>query len=775
MIPCTTTEIHRWNALDDLDDDISDRVNDDLIPYDDVDDDVDDVDDLRQYEDPSLLLIDSDVTTDSSVDETNKTNDVSSDFSSHIDEDGLILALEDSTNRILRSRHQGMASKSRSINSTSNDIVTVRVKKSVKYGNQENSTKRNIRMTAANKKEIIRPLVFSSDRGGIVPPDIYTMYSDGTMNSLTPTEEELNQRKDNVMTVRVKKSVKYGKKENTLTEYKSRDIVQRPKINTIHSDGTISSVSISVDESSSSIIRHSQTEDIKPRVATIRSDGTIGYSDESNSAIVEKPVQRIATINGDGTISYREGNEIGDNETALVIHKPPSKIATIHSNGLISYSSAEANHSPTTQIATMRKSVSFDNVVTDTEENDAGENGGDDADFDEDMDDDICDKLDDSRYTRSLHSMPVLEEVTEEESPVHSESTLFKDQAQTLREEQPSWIDFEDQVEEQPSWIDFEEQEISLTPKETPKEKEPTWIELKQSPSATTFMTPRRSNDDGSYGEEVSTTSDNLTSSWLGLKGLAKFKNGAKYQSMENSTSASSNFTGKTFAQECKKGSWKNTMLRVETCSTSSQTERTDSPKDVESGGTGSTKRALRGKRPSYRGGYQLSDSDQDPPQNKTQVSCCFRRREWIVAFVLVLIGVTVGVASFFIMHTFFIDDVEDREKERTEEWTMVEAGSPFGTIASGEPLLSSAPSEAPIKPIDNGKFLAIQDTVVMNEVIRRARREIEVLIFDDDDLIGKVRTILSFKTPKFADMVSQHFLSFARSLYIPVSSACFP
>ena len=258
------------------------------------------------------------------------------------------------------------------------------------------------------------------------------------------------------------------------------------------------------------------------------------------------------------------------------------------------------------------------------------------------MDDDIFDNVDDSRYTRSLHSMPVLEEVTEEESPLHSESSARKENA-------------------------------SLTANEILNEAQPSWIELKPSPSATTFMTPRRSNDEWSYSEECQNTSDNLTSSWLGMKGFSsfqkKYKNGAKYQSMEENSSAPNE--RKTLPNTTK-GSWKNAMLRVETCSTSSQAEKNDSPKDLESGSTSGASQSLRDKFAFSRGDYLLSDGDEGSLSNKAKAPFCFRRREWIVAIVLVSVGVIVGVTSFFIMHRIFINEDEDRENGLTEEWTMV-------------------------------------------------------------------------------------------------------
>ena len=154
MIPCSGSEIHRWNALDDLDDDISDRVNDDLIPF---DDDDDEYEYEYEYGDPDLVVMDSFSSSDSTVEDSEKHKNSSNEYS-HFDEDGLILALDDSTNRKSRNRDDRVAKtgSSNSNSNSNNDIVNVRVKKSVKYGNKENTNKRTLGMTEVDKKSILR-------------------------------------------------------------------------------------------------------------------------------------------------------------------------------------------------------------------------------------------------------------------------------------------------------------------------------------------------------------------------------------------------------------------------------------------------------------------------------------------------------------------------------------------------------------------------------------------------------------------------------------------
>ena len=795
MIPCSASEIHRWNALDDLDDGISDRINDDLIPLDDYDHDYNHDYDYESYEDPDLLVMNSFTSSDSTLESSEEirgrtnqnknhynNNNSSSEFS-RIDEDGLILALDDRTNRnqLLQKREDRLAKAS------SGEVVTVRVKKSVKYGNHKekpnhnhNKQQRSIKMAAANKKDIIRrPIVLS---------DIHAINSDGTMDSLSPTYGDENVENSNVVTVRVKKSVKHGTKETDPITNRdnvhwqvpgnSRDIV-RPQINTIHSDGTISSLSpTNGDENFGSLVSHnSQAEDPKQRVAMIYSDGTIGYDDKSNNdsssiAMVEQPVQKIATINSDGTISYRLDSDIANNETSIVAsnNKASSAVATIHSDGFITYSEPTANldakDSPTLRTAPIRKSVSFDNIVTDAEEEDDND----------DMDDDICDNIDDSRYTRSLHSMPVLEEVTEEESPLHSGNNILHSKT------------------------------VSSSSMATPKgETSPTWLELKESPSGTTTMTPRRTNDDAFMG----TTSDNLTSRWLGLSSHKKKKNGTKYQSMESSASK---VAEKKFREQ-KTPSRKQIMLRVETCSTGSQSENAESSNDLEAGVSSSNGfgRTLCCRKGSPSNGYIISSDDEIPLREKTnKKGCRCRRRDWIAIISFVLIGITVGVASYFGMRKIFVKEGDkDRQEELTKEWTMVD-GSPFETVAntndssgdsdsdasttssdfdsaekdasvkepSGvsifpgtEPINGSMPSIAPSSspndmdnsitasptisptiapaPLSDGMIPVIQDTATINEIIVRARREIELMIFADNDLIGNVSLVFLSKDSK--------------------------
>ncbi len=741
MIPCSGSEIHRWNALDDLDDDISDRVNDDLIPFDDDEYEYEHEHE-HEYDDPDLVVMDSFSSSDSTVEDSEQYKNSSNEYS-QVDEDGLILALDDSTNRQSRNRDDRVA-KTRSSNS---DIVNVRVKKSVKYGNKENTAKRTLGMTEVDKKSILRPI--PSDSRQIIRPEINTIYSDGTMNSLSPTEE--NQAltatsNSNIITVRVKKSVKYGSRENAVSSKNdiarhvpsnSREIL-RPKINTVHSDGTISSLSPTGDENFGAIVPHDNTQ---PRIATIYSDGSIGYKDENNiaNAIVEKPVQKIATINSDGTITYRLGSQIGDNETGVIVTKPASTVATIHGDGFITYNSTATSTEIDAKSSPTLRKVSFDNVVTDSEHN-----GGD----DDDMDDDICDNVDDSRYTRSLHSMPVLEEVTEEESPLHSDNAV---RVKTS----------------------------SSSPKEV--NTSPTWLELQKSPSATTTMTPRRTNDEEN-GEEFGTSAD-LAAGWLGLKGFGSHKKnniGSKYQSIDGSKIRSNPYSsGSKKSPRDTRSPRNNIILQVETCSTGSHAENDDFSNDVETGGNNGIGKGLCCRKSKSSEGYlnfTPSNGNRSPKKNKK--SCCFRRRDWIAALLIVLIGITVGVVTYFVMDKILVEGDEDRQKGRTEELTMTEGTPmiitinedgenstsifPISPVTESEnfnsPEISMVPSDAPIDvdafktespttsptiveiiPINGGMVKVVQDTIAITEVIRKARRQIELLIFDDSDLIGKV------------------------------------
>lgn len=805
MIPCSGSEIHRWNALDDLDDDISDRVNDDLIPYD---------SDEFEYDDPDLLVMGSFSSSDSTVEDSEQYKNSSNEYS-HIDEDGLILALDDSTNRRARNRDvMDPTNKSR-------DIVTVRVKKSLKYGNKENATKRTLGMTEVNKRDIIRPI--PSDSLQIIRPEINTIYSDSTMNSLSPTGDDnealTTSQQSNIITVRVKKSAKYGNKHDSVTRQRdivqhvpSNEIVVRPKINTIHSDGTISSASPANNE------RYGNTVDTKPRVATIYSDGSIGYKDENN-AIVDKPVQRIATINNDGTITYRLGNEIGDNEAGMILNKPSSTVATIHGDGFITYSSTstssemDSKNSTTSRTALIQRKVSFDNIVTDSEDQVDEKPGSD----DDDMDDDICDNIDDSRYTRSLHSMPVLEEVTEEESPLHMDST--------------------------------DDRQASSAPKEV--KVEPSWLELQKSPSATRTMTPRRTNDKEN-GEEFG-TSDDFTSDWIGLKGFGshkkKMKIGTKYQSMDGIKVRSN--SGRAVSKMNLRDSrspQNNVILQVETCSTGSHSDTDKFLNDVEAAESSIVRKGLCCRKKSSSNGYlNFASGNGNRPRKKSKQTSCFGRRELLAAIIVILIGITVGITTYFVLDKFYVEGEEDRKKERTEEWTLTEEAPMVVAIKDDEPDseasktsndfetdevdsgdvsevdsednstemdskdevtsdvpglpitesepkddsneivsaeedksenttsvafppvvaeadpedkhdISLVPSDAPINvdsfqtesptasptiveiiQINDELISVVQDTAGINEVIRKARRQIELLIFDDDDLIGKV------------------------------------
>jgi hypothetical protein len=789
MIPCDSDKIYRWNALDDLDDDISDRINDDLIAYD----------------DPDLVMMDSFMSSASTVDDSDESRedrarDSFNDFSGEIDEDGLILALDDRTNRIDHSRNDSVAKPNNS------NIVTVRVKKTAKYGSRD--------ITASNSTEIIRP-------------KIATVYSDGTISSVSPTGDE-----NNIGTSAAQRQSEY-------TASNCKEII-RPKIATVESDGMISSVSPTGEENNvGTSAAQRQSEYAKPRIATIHSDGSISYNLEkdnekgikgNNNTVVEKSIPTVSAVNSDGTITYRLGNINGNDrsKTDIIEKKCPSTVATIHSDGFITYSSAASSTEneggksyPVLRNTPGKPNAPFDNIVTDIEDEIGDE--------DDDLDDDICDNLDNSRYTRSLHNMPVLEEVTEEESPLHAESIVGT--------------------------------EGSSTPKEV--KNEPTWLELRQSPSAITTMTPRRSNDETRDDDRGSR--DKGASGWQKLSGLAsckpshkKAKHGGKYQCMDNTSS--SMVEEKAFLDT--KSSRGNNVLRVETCSTGSQSENddfSDNAKDLEVGGSSSRKsigRNLCGRKRTPNSEDYHSWSDGKPLGTNTSRRCCFRRRDWIAVIVFVLIGITVGITSFLVMHNIFIEEGEnDREEGRTEEWMTIESpwaidddisgsdgstasndfdfvedelprtdtaekdyfdgsvispnidtsmtpldsptdivgfkmtspttssptpspttskrvpvtSSPTSlptnqptiaqepTVPSPEkPLVSltsvpmSSPTNAPtiVTPSSTVDRMipVVQDTETINEVIRQARRQIELLIFEDNDLIGKVSQSLFVK-----------------------------
>ena len=603
---------------------------------------------------------------------------------------------------------------------------------------------------------------------------------------------------NNIVTVRVKKSAKYGSRDITDSACNSTEIV-RPTISTVYSDVTIDSVSPTSDENTigSSAIIQRQSEYPEPRIATIHSDGSISYNieknnakriNDSNNTDVDESIPTVATINSDGTITYRLGDSNGNDRssTDIVEKKSPATVATIHSDGLITYSSKTSGTEhedrksyQVLQHTPIKPYVSFDNVVTDIELDDI-------SDEDDDLDDDICDNLDNSRYTRSLHSMPVLEEVTEEESPLHAESIVGT--------------------------------KGLSTPKDVKHKNEPTWLELKKSPSATTTMTPGRSNDETRDDDRASTvTQDKGTSGWQKLSGLVsackpsrkKAKHGGKYACMDG-TSTSTDEKQSILDTKSSRG---NVMLRVETCSTGSHSEKgdfSDNANDLEVGGSITSSSIGRAMCYSFRSRTPNSEDWSDGKAFEANKSrhCCIRRRYWIAAIVFVLIAITVGISSFLIMHNIFIKEgASDQEEGQIEEW-MTE-GSPWaidgdtsgsdGSTGSNEfedsfdtnidtpsmvptdvvgfkaPTTSSpTPSPTTTKrvpvtsisqvpampspaPVSSPTILtpsstvdrmipALQDTETINKVIRRARREIELLIFEDNDLIGKVSQRLFMK-----------------------------
>lgn len=766
MIPCDSDKIFRWNALDDLDDGISDHVNDDLIVYD----------------DPDLVMMDSFMSAASSVDDSDESRegrarDSFNDFSGEIDEDGLLLALDDRTNRIDHSRNDSI-SKS---NSSSSNIVTVRVKKSVKYGSQNifaSNGEDNVlrqktnRMDCSRNESVVKPNssnnivtvrvkksakygsrdITASNSTEIIRPKISAVYNDGTISSVSHTGDE-----NNIGTLAI------IQRQSEYTASNSAEII-RPKIASVFSDETISSVSPTGDENNigTSAIIQRQSEYPEPRIATIHSDGSISYNLEKNNAkrikgsnntVVEKSIPTVATINSDGTITYRLGNSNGnDRSNTDIVEKTPSTVATIHSDGLITYSSKTSStknedrksyqvlkHTP------IKSNVSFDNIVTDIEDEIGDE--------DDDLDDDICDNLDNSRYTRSLHSMPVLEEVTEEESPLHAESIVGT--------------------------------KGLSTPKDVKNKNEPTWFELKKSPSAITTMTPRRSNDETRDDDRGSTkdsgsTKDKGISGWQKLSGLAsackpsrkKAKNGGKYAYMDN-TSRSTD-VGKPILDT--KSSRGNVVLRVETCSTGSHSEKgdfCDNAKDLEVGGSITSSSIGRAMCYSFRSCTRNSEdyvswSDGKAFGANKSRHCCFRRRYWIAAIVVVLIGITVGITSFLVMHNIFIKEGENEDTAAKDSFdgsvifpnidtpSMVPSDVPTDVVGFKSPTTSSpTPSPTPAVPsptivtpsstVDR-MIPALEDTEMINEVIRQARREIELLIFEDNDLIGKVSQSLFVK-----------------------------
>jgi hypothetical protein len=820
MIPCESSEIHRWNAFDDLDDGIGDRINDDLIVFHDgnrrnADGDGDGDGNSSSssnasydYDDPNLFLSDSFQSYASTVDDSEESRDNNTSYntsyntsfnnnsrnrdrSSDIDEDGLILALDDRTNQILpnrRNRNDAVAKSSISnsfSNSNSNsNIVTVRVKKSVKYGAiQQNKNKTDIQrvnlgvgVTANRSKEIIRPQITTANSDGTMnslsPTDNYNYNdnhnhsgafgwteansdrdqkknhyrrplisitgSDGTINSTSPTTNDENNltknRTDNIVTVRVKKSVKYG--SNAIQNRTPDAITDAVGSNsaTAGSDSVVvlSAADRCVSLTTTHVNKQQKEEDSKPRIATIYSDGSIRYDKEmdgcetsssgvvekatiysdgtirycneidkrksssSSSSAVEKPIPRIATINIDGSITYKlgdanDGNQSNSNSnnggtsyptsqptaTATIESEAPPRIATatINSDGFITYSSSAASSTAIDDDdddKTVRKrNVTLDNVVIDIEDDNVGE--------DDDLDDDICDNLDHSRYTRSLHSMPVLEEVTEEESPLHAEST-----AKLNASEVPS-------------------SSSSSTPtgaSASSKDGEPTWLELRQSPSATTTMTPPRTNDKRREDEDkdAKNKKKNSTPRWLKLG--RKSKNGSKYY---HSIDGTPNGIVENVAVRDAQPTRDDVVLRVETCSTGSHSEFDDSSShlaiDLEAARSKDMRRALCGKGdlPEKEDNNNNFRTSVKPHRASEKKPCCFRRREWMIAIFFVLIGVTVGVASFFLFHHFFIGRGHDRKEEKIEDlmtegspWVIVDdddgAGSaPIGSTASND------------------------------------------------------------------------------------------
>ena len=699
MIPCDSSKIHRWNALDDLDDGINDRINDDLI---------DDFD----YDDPALEIpaVDSWMSSASTVDDSigdegkdrllaGKTRSTDDNDGSDIDEDGLILALDDRTNRIRRgsakrnsdkitkpSRGNRIGSSSSSSNSNSN-LITVTVKKSVKYAN------------CFKKSEPTGDSLVSNDdtlrRSNVAAPVLFdqTFGAERAIITRGPDGENSGAALD---------TLRRGETE-----------APRPLIASIHGDGTISyehsnsshktastssNMTVSPNSNNSNNSNKSVSFSSNTTVSTVNSNKTAGTGNG-----VARISPRVATIHGDGTITYSRISESNirfntlPKASCIVRDQPPPRVATIDSNGIITYSgdapkaarkteTDQTNDNEFAAITDREWKEAFDaNPVTD--DDDGGNDDDDDDDDDDDMDDDICDNLDHSRYTRSLHSMPVLEEVTEEESPLHASAPTTPEEGGDPRSE---WTG-------RPNGPD-----PGLAVDTENLREEPTWLELRPSPSSFVAMTPRRTKDEHRDRRDGGTTQPAHRGRyriWRKLRGLVSSSRVPGRDELYHDIDSAVSDRGPAGNppaipdHNSDKDSKDSILLRVETVSTGSQSEGEGIENvlgdDLETGG----------------GADDDNGNDRDgtsrkhpPPETKTTTTkggtpcCAFRRRDWMIAVVFVLIGLTLGIASFFVMNRIFsvtpgVDggQQQQREEGRTEAWTTAEGGSPKWTIVVGD------------------------------------------------------------------------------------------
>ncbi|VEU39586.1 unnamed protein product [Pseudo-nitzschia multistriata] len=621
MIPAGTSAIYRWNALDDLDDGISDSVNDDLLLGSDADMNYYNPDDISPPARSKSLNSHLGLQPLDSMASTVEDTSCSSNSNSHdedddtIDEDALILALDDRTNKTTQQRSyanklkqlQHMDSLPLSSKPDSSPLA-VRMKKSVKHGHgntyyrsndaakKSNSvvfahtnTKENENYQLRNTMELrsvvqshgTQEKALASIQNHRPATAIGTIQSDGMIairkaNDITEYEcsndDSGGNRNENSKSNGMGDidSIYMDIERVPTQEYNEESLRPLSRVATVHSDGTYSVSTALGDSYANAIVLHNgirSGEDgahaivpaakgdmvVAPeRIATIGSDGTITYQeidrnsnsnsnsnygkDRNRETETEKPrlgmvpmspatpsVTSVAPATPeDESIPYNKVNTKGG-DSALSswwdsfqfrLGKSQSSYAPIPmstpppSNAGMKTTTSDAASKGSSDPKRPLLPFSGLTVITDTDRN----NDDDEA----EEADDICDNIDDSRYTRSLHSMPVLEEVTEdEESPKHTHLPT---------------LDSESELESPPSQEGSHRSTYSASNTTTnhnrgakvsnrdgssrndeAAEAAATWLELRPSPSATATMTPRRTNDgdSASYKADGSDSSTN--------------------------------------------------------------------------------------------------------------------------------------------------------------------------------------------------------------------------------------------------------------------------